>query len=270
MVSYVKMRHFRHYCGQLFTNQTKFPHMCKTQLLHHSLQLTWGSLCVFKSFCFDYISALFQVRRMASGRAACPTSVERSSSRPSTTCWSAASWTVALFASASGLLSHTRRRRRPLIKGMSCSLTADNKVKRHAINCQIKARTRLMVRLQLIAGVCSVWISGNYLYLYLLYQYVHIVLLYSATCCSGFLFITEIAFSLTHSVLNDSPFFSVKLLLMNHNTSCRCFTIKIFPVKKEEIMLKDFNTKMLTFHLRHKGPAYKHLEAQKKQHKCWR
>lgn len=38
-----------------------------------------------------FASALFQVRRMVSGKVAYPTSVERSCSKPFTTCWSAAS-----------------------------------------------------------------------------------------------------------------------------------------------------------------------------------
>lgn len=87
----------------------------------------------------------FQVRRMVSGRVACPMSVERSCSRPSTTYWSAVSWTAALSALASGLLSHTKRRRRPSIKGMYCW---------HTINCQSKAHS-LMVRSQVMAVVRS-------------------------------------------------------------------------------------------------------------------
>lgn len=58
-----------------------------------------------------------QARRTASGRAAFPTSAVRFCSRPSTTCWSAASWTAALSASASGSSSHIRRMRRPSIRG---------------------------------------------------------------------------------------------------------------------------------------------------------
>lgn len=69
-----------------------------------------------------------QVRRTACGRAACPMSVERCCSRPSTTCWNAVSWTVASSASASGSSSHTKRRRRPLIKGKSCFPTADHSI----------------------------------------------------------------------------------------------------------------------------------------------
>lgn len=116
-------------------------------------------VCLFKVCGLMYLPC-FQVRRMVSGRVACPMSVERSCSRPSTTCWSAVSWTAALSASASGLWSHTKRRRRPLIKGMSCFLIADNKVLWCIINCQIKAHPQLMVRSQVVAGVCSVWWAG--------------------------------------------------------------------------------------------------------------
>lgn len=64
-------------------------------------------------FCF-----LFQPRMMVSGRTAFPTSVALCCSKPSITCWSAASWIAALFASASGSSNPTRSTRSPSTRGM--------------------------------------------------------------------------------------------------------------------------------------------------------
>lgn len=133
-----------------------------------------GPLVECKRF---HVSALFQVRRMASGRAACPTSVERSCSKPSTTFWSAVSWTVALFASASGLSSRTRRRRRPLIKGTYP--LSNSKVTWPAINSWIKGDARLMVGSQVAFSVMS-------LCYYLLCWCNKVVMPYSAMCRSDF------------------------------------------------------------------------------------
>lgn len=59
---------------------------------------------------------------MGFGRMAFPTSVARYSSKPSTTCWSGASWIAALFASANGLWNPTRRMRSPSTRGMLAPL----------------------------------------------------------------------------------------------------------------------------------------------------
>lgn len=58
-----------------------------------------------------------QVTRTAHGRAAWPTSAERCSSKPSITCWSAASWIDPSFVSASGLSSPMKRMRSQSTKG---------------------------------------------------------------------------------------------------------------------------------------------------------
>lgn len=61
--------------------------------------------------------SIFQRRMTGCGRAAFPTSVARYCSKPSTTCWSAASWTAALFASASGSSNPMRRTRSQSTRG---------------------------------------------------------------------------------------------------------------------------------------------------------
>ena len=95
-----------------------------------------GAKCTFMAFIVRVASVMYvsaaliltdslcrpQARRTASGRAACRTSVARSCSKPSTTCWSAASWTAALCASGSGLWSPTRRTRSPSTRGLSGSV----------------------------------------------------------------------------------------------------------------------------------------------------
>ncbi len=58
-----------------------------------------------------------QVMRTVRGIAAWPTSAERCSSKPSITCWSAASWTDPSFVSASGSSNPTRRMRSLSTKG---------------------------------------------------------------------------------------------------------------------------------------------------------
>lgn len=73
-------------------------------------RFTHISLCL--SLCF-----LFQPRMMVCGRTASPMSVALCCSKLSTTCWSAASWIVALFALASGLSNPTRRMRSPSTRG---------------------------------------------------------------------------------------------------------------------------------------------------------
>lgn len=65
----------------------------------------WSVLCVA------------QVMKTVHGRAAWPMSAERCSSKPSITCWNAASWTDPLFVSASGSSNPTRRMRSPSTKG---------------------------------------------------------------------------------------------------------------------------------------------------------
>lgn len=56
---------------------------------------------------------------MGFGRMAFRMSVARCCSKPSTTCWSAASWIAASFVSANGLWNHTRRMRSPSTRGTS-------------------------------------------------------------------------------------------------------------------------------------------------------
>lgn len=65
-------------------------------------------------FCF---LSFFQPRTTGCGRMAFPTSVALCCSKPSTTCWSAASWIAASFALESGSWSPTRRMRSPLTRG---------------------------------------------------------------------------------------------------------------------------------------------------------
>lgn len=63
-----------------------------------------------------------QPRMTGYGRTAFPTNVARCCSKPSTTCWSAASWIAASFASASGLSNRMRRMRSPSTRGMLAPL----------------------------------------------------------------------------------------------------------------------------------------------------
>lgn len=69
--------------------------------------------CSLLTVCFSPL----QLKTTAFGRTASPMSVVRCSSKPSTTCWSAASWIAVLFASGSGSWNPTRRTRSPLIRG---------------------------------------------------------------------------------------------------------------------------------------------------------
>lgn len=69
--------------------------------------------CPLLTVCFSPL----QLKTTAFGRTASPMSVVRCSSKPSTTCWSAASWIAVLFASGSGSWNPTRRTRSPLIRG---------------------------------------------------------------------------------------------------------------------------------------------------------
>lgn len=101
-------------------------------------------------FCSTHISlfvlcVLFQPRLMVYGRMASPTSVALCCSKLSTTCWSAASWIVALFALASGLSSPTRRMRSLSTRGMlaplflwRCPYFLSVVAKRHACACTLE------------------------------------------------------------------------------------------------------------------------------------
>lgn len=70
---------------------------------------------LFTSHCL--LLSSFQLKTMGFGRMVSPMNVVRCCSKPSTTCWSAASWIAALFALGNGSWNPTRRTRSLLIRG---------------------------------------------------------------------------------------------------------------------------------------------------------
>lgn len=85
---------------------------CEEQVFYsttHMDAVLFTDHCLFP-FCF-------QLKMTGSGRTVSPMNVVRCCSKPSTTCWSAASWIAALFASGNGLWNPTRRTRSLLTRG---------------------------------------------------------------------------------------------------------------------------------------------------------